>query len=66
MVSDSGRGPWIKALLVFAGIFILVLIVRYLVLKDLDFGFSLVIAVLVVFIYFLAQRLTRYVRSKEI
>ena len=65
MKSDFKRGPLIKAVLVFVGIFIIVLVIRYMLVKDIDFGFSVVIAVLVVFIYYIIKRLLPYVRKKE-
>jgi len=65
-MSDFEKGPWIKAGLIFVGIFVVVLIVRYLLVNDLDFGFSLIISILVVVIYFIIKRLLHYTRSKEI
>jgi len=65
MPGNSEKGPWIRIALIFVGIFIIVFIVRYLLIKDLDFGFALVIAILLVFIYFIIQRLIHYIRRKE-
>jgi hypothetical protein len=56
----------IKYLLILIGIFMVVFILRYLVLRDLDFGFSLIMAILLLFIYFIINRLVYYMRRKEV
>lgn len=65
MEMDSKKKFWLIPLLMLLGIFVIVIVVRYLIVEDLDLGFSLIIAVLVMFIYFIAQRLIRRVRNKD-
>lgn len=60
------RGRLIKYLLILIGIFIIVFILRYLVLRDMDFGFSLMMAILLLFIYFIINRLVYYMRREEV
>lgn len=66
MIPEFEKEPLIKVVLFFVGIFIIVIVIRYLILREVDFGFALIIAVLLLFIYFIIQRLLLYIRSKEI
>jgi cell division protein FtsW (lipid II flippase) len=66
MMPEFEKEPLIKALLFFVGILVIVIVIRYLILREIDFGFAFIIAVLLLFIYFLIQRLLHYIRSKEI
>lgn len=53
------------ALLILIGVFIVVVVVRYLALRDFDAGFSIIISVLVLFIYYIVFRLIRYTKNKD-
>ena len=59
------KGPWVKALIILVVIFIVVLITRYIILREFDFGFSIIIAILVMFIYILVQRVYHYMKNRN-
>ena len=65
MKTNFDKGPLIMALLILIGTFIIVAVVRYLVIRDFDAGFSLIISVLVLFVYYIVFRLIRYIKNKE-
>jgi hypothetical protein len=62
---NSEKRPWLIPLLMLLGFFFIVIVIRYLIVEDIDFGFSIIIAVLIMFIYFIAQRLIKHVRNKD-
>jgi signal transduction histidine kinase len=59
------RREWIGTAIIFVAIYFLILVVRFLLVNDLDFGFSLIVSAVIIIIYILLQRLMPYIRRNE-
>lgn len=59
------KGPWIRILVILAMVFIVVLITRYIIIRELDLGFSIIIAVIITLLYILAKRIHRCLKIRK-
>ncbi len=54
-----------KTILIFGGSFLFIFILRFAVVRDFDAGFSLIISAVILFLYFLMERMRTYVKFRK-
>ena len=63
--SDERRSAMIRIIIIFVALYFLILVTRFVVVEDIDLGFSLIISVVLTVIYIVLLRLVHYLRTRK-